>query len=103
MKVAVSGVREPIFSNKERAYGALLLALGIVFLKIFLISFFAIRLPLPGGLKSIAYRLHSAAVELPVLALVAAFFFIVIRIGWNMLTAPPAKSLKEQEDALSSG
>ncbi len=102
MKVS-SRVREPMFSSKERAYGALLLALGVLFLKIFLVSFFAINLPLPAKLKRMAARLHRAAVELPVLALVVAFFFIVIRIGWNMLTAPPAKSLKEQEDALSSG
>jgi hypothetical protein len=103
MVVSSSGVREPIFNSKERTFGALFLAMGILFLKIYLISFFAIRLPLPSRLKRTAAMLHGAAVELPVLALVVAFFFIVIRIGWNMLTAPPAKSLKEQEDALSSG
>lgn len=102
MVASSSRVREPILSSKERTYGAFFLVLGILFLKIYLISFFAIRLPLPAGLKWTAVRLHRAAVELPVLVLAVTFFVVLIRIGWNMLTAPSAKSLTEQEDALSS-
>jgi hypothetical protein len=101
--VVNSGIRESIFYSKERAYGALILALAIVFLKIYLISFFAKKLPFPAGPKCMAVRLHSAAVELPILALVVAFFFIMIRIGWNMLTTPPAKSLNQQELSLQEG
>jgi hypothetical protein len=98
-----NGVSEHVLSSKERTYGALFLALGVLFLKIYLVSFFAKSLPLPAGSKKTAARLHRAATELPVLVLALAFFFVMIKIGWNMLTAPPAKSLKEQEEALANG
>ena len=87
--------------SKERAFGALFLILGTTLLTIYLVSFFSHRLPLPIKLTGISDDLHNAAVEIPVLILVITFFLMIIRIGWNMLTAPPAKSLEEQEGALS--
>lgn len=101
IEMGSSGVRR--YMSRERAYGALFLALGALTLLAYLISFFAVMITLPAGLKGIAARFHSAAIELPVLALVLAFLFILIRIGWNMLTAPPEKSLGEQEVTLSRG
>lgn len=100
-EIVSSGVRR--FEQRERAYGAIILALGTISLFAYLVSFFAVGATLPAGLKVIAARLHKAAIELPVLALVVVFLFILIRIGWNMLTSPPAKSLAEQEAALDRG
>ena len=86
--------------SKERAYGAIIVALSTFSLLAYLLSFFGIWISLPTGLDEIAARFHKAAVELPVLVLVLAFLMILIRIGWNMLTAPSEKSLEEQEDTL---
>jgi hypothetical protein len=99
IEMGSSGVRR--YMSRERAYGALFLALGTLSLLVYLMSFFAVRFNLSADLKGIAARFHSAAVELPVLVLMVAFLFILIRIGWNMLTAPPEKSLEEQEATLS--
>jgi hypothetical protein len=87
--------------SRERAYGALFVTLGILSLQVYLLSFLAVRTALPVGLKGVAARFHNAAVELPVLAMVLIFLFILIKIGWNMLTAPPEKSLEEQETTLN--
>jgi uncharacterized protein (DUF983 family) len=80
--------------QKEQAYGALFVILGAILIPVYFIVFFAIELTLP-------LWLHRIAIELPVLLLVIIFLFVLIRIGWNMMTAPPAKSLQEQEVLMS--
>ena len=83
-----------IYSDKEQSYGALFLIFGIIFLVGYVVAFFAPYLSLPEWL-------HTTIVEYTVLILAIVLFFTIIRLGWNMLTAAPAISLKEQEARLN--
>lgn len=76
--------------QREQVYGAFLSILGTILLIAYPVAFFAVELSLPSWL-------HTVSIELPVFVFAVIFLFTIIRIGWNMLTAPPAKPLDEQE------